>query len=189
MVQQAIVAAIESWVENGRQRDAIRDGRTFVLRFGRRFKLVQLANFAIFFFGFGLGIVVLLQGDRTAIILLSVALGGLLSVLSATYVIYLFTSRVIIDDTRVVVRCFGMAISECTAETLSTAYKSSKHRSIVLQCQSGKKTRISTQFDGLQSLVAWLRLRPQSTLTGSIIYWMAAEAPDLDEPSDEDRDF
>lgn len=183
MVQQAVQAALESWVEKGRERDAISDGRTFVLRYGRRFKLQHVGILTIFAFFFGLAAVLVLQDDRTTAILLCLGFFALLTVFSTIYVVYAFTSRVIIDDTRVVVRCFGMAISECAAETLATAYKSPIHESVVLQSNNGKKTRISPQFDGLRSLVAWLWLRPKDTLADSIVSWMEAEAPDLDEPS------
>lgn len=132
-------------------------------------------------FFFGLAALLVLQGDRTTTILLCLGFFALLTVFSTIYVTYAFTSRVIIDDASVVVRCFGMAISECTAETLSTAYKSPIHESVVLQSRNGQKTRISTQLDGLRSLVAWLRLRPKDTLSDSIVLWMEAEAPDLDE--------
>ncbi len=182
MVQQAIQAALESWVEKGRERDAIRDGRTFVLRYGRRFKLQHVGILTIFAFFFGLATVLVLHGERATPILLCLGFFALLTIFSTIYVAYAFTSRVIIDDASVVVRCFGMVISECTAEMLSTAYKSPIHESVVLQSRNGKKTRISTQFDGLRSLVAWLWLRPRDTLTDSIVSWMEAEAPDLDEP-------
>lgn len=181
MVQQAIQHAVESWVENGRERDVIEDGGTFVLRYGRRFKMQHIAVLAIFAFFFGLGIVLLLLGDRTMTTFACVGFFGLLTVFSTIYVTYVFTSCVIIGDTRVIVRCFGVAISECTAETLSRAYRSPVHESVVLQSRDGSKTRISTQFDGLRALVAWLWLRPPGTLTDSIVIWMEAEAPDMGE--------
>lgn len=184
MLQHAIQVALERWVENGRERDAINDGRTFVLRYGRRFKLQHVGILAVFAFSFGLGVVLLLQGDPATETTACLGLFGLLTAFSAIYVTYAFTSRVVVDDTRVTVRCFGMTISECTAETLSTAYRSPVHESVVLQSRDGRKTRISTQFDGLRSLVAWLRLRPPDTLADSVVSWMEAEAPDMDEPSE-----
>lgn len=184
MVQQAIQLALESWVENGRERDAIKEGHTFVLRYGSRFKLQHVATLAVFAFFFGLAAVLVQQGDLTTMTLLCLGLFALLTVFSTIYVTYAFTSRVIISNTLVVVRCFGVTISECTAESLSTAYKSPTHESVVLQSHNGRKTRISTQYDGLRSLVAWLRLRPRDTLDESIITWMKREAPDLGEPSD-----
>ncbi len=106
---------------------------------------------------------------------------GGLTVFAGIYLTYALASRVDINDERVSVRCFGMTISTCDKDELASAYKSSLHESVVLQRADGKKTRISTQYDGLRALVAWLWQCTDSTLTDSIRDWMLKEAPDVGE--------
>ncbi len=83
---------------------------------------------------------------------------GGLTAFSMIYFTYAQTSHVNVTDNQVSVRCFGLTISTCNKNELATAYKSPIHESVVLQRRDGRKTRISTQFDGLRALVAWLYL-------------------------------
>lgn len=186
MVQQAIQQALETWVENGRDREAIVAGRAFVLRYGSRFKLQCFLFLAIFAFFFGIGLVVMQQGGvgDPAANLACVVLFGCLTAFSSIYVAYALTIRVEIDDAGVTVVCFGRTISQCKTEMIESAYKAPLHASVVLRKHDGTKTRISTQLDGLRALVAWLQLRPEGVLNDSILSWMETEAPDLIEPPD-----
>jgi hypothetical protein len=186
MVQQAIQQAIESWVERGRDRGVLREGDTLVLRYGKRFRLQHLVNLGIFAFFFGFGIVTIRLGiiANLKFEIFYLCMFGGLTAFASVYFTYAQTSRVCITDNQVSVRCFGMTISYCRKDELASAYKSPVHESVVLRDTAGKKTRVSTQFDGLRALVAWLYLCPNEALADSIRDWMLTEAPDLGEPSD-----
>jgi hypothetical protein len=186
MLQHLIHRAIESWVERGRNRDLLKEDGAYVLRYGTRFRIQHIVNSCIFVFFFIFGLITshlgILENPRLEMFYL-LFFGGL-AVLASIYLTYVLTSRVEISDESVSVRCFGLTISTCARDQLVSAYKSPVHESVVLRRVDGKKTRISTHFDGLTALVAWLSMRPRSALTDSIRDWMAREAPDLAETSD-----
>ncbi len=187
MLQQAIQQAIESWVEGGRNRGLLREDNTLVLRYGKRFRVQSFVNLCIFAFFFGFGVVTIQLGiiGNPKFEMVYLCMFGGLTAFSMIYFTYAQTSLVNVTDNQVSVRCFGLTISTCNKNELATAYKSPIHESVVLQRRDGRKTRISTQFDGLRALVAWLYLCPSDALTESIRNWMLDEAPDLGEQSGE----
>lgn len=186
MLEQLIQKAIDAWTERGRNRGLLKRDNCYVLCYSRRFRFrhsTPVCSFAFFFIlawhSIRRGLVV-----NPNIQVFYLLLFGALTLLAGIYAIYALTSRVDISDERVSVRSFGLTISTCSKAELELAYKSPAHPSIILKRADGKKTRISTKFDGLRALVAWLWLRPASTLSDSIRDWMRTEAPDLYQPTD-----
>jgi hypothetical protein len=183
MLQYHIQQAIERWIEAGRHRDAIRDCGFFVLRYSARFRNTQLLNLAFFtiflifgFVGIRMGLVNNWKTKALFLTVFSFATG-----LSLIYVVYVVTSLVTIDNERIQVRCFGRTISRCARENVTRVYRSKSHPSLVIVDNTGKKTRISTQFDGLRAVVAWLAFLPDDVLDESTRKWMYNEEQDPDE--------
>lgn len=181
MLELEIQEALEAWVERGRQREAIAENGLFVLRYGRRFRLQCLGNLGGFVlpFCFGLLVIPIGGGDRSWFEVVFLYLFGAMSCVAAVYLTYVLTSRVDIAEDSVTVRCFGRIRSECHRSDLMSAYKSLGYASVVLVQADGKKTRISTQLDGLGALFFWLCRCPVEVLTDSIRAWMVKQLLEL----------
>ncbi len=177
MLQYYIQQTIERWIEAGRIRDVIRDDHVFILRYGSRFRNIHLLNWVCFSTFLVLGAVGILLGlvVNWKTVLLFLTVFTLATLLSSIYVLYVVTSRVTINNDTIKVNCFGRTISECTRQNVGRTYRSTAHPSIVIVDKAGKKTRISTQFDGLGAAVAWLSLLSDELLDDSIRKWMREE--------------
>jgi hypothetical protein len=176
-LQFEIQQALEKWIEAGRHREAIREDEMFILRYSSRFRSSHLMNLAVFAAALTLGIAAIRFGFvvEWKMILLFSCIFSLAALLCAIYVVYVFTSRVTIERDRVQVYCFWRMHAMCTRENVSRAYRSSSHPSLVIVDKAGKKTRISTQFDGMRALVAWFAFLPDETLDEGIRKWMHDE--------------
>ena len=97
------------------------------------------------------------------------------SLLSLACAIHAFTTRVELTDTGLVSHGFGFVAAEINWDSVTSVRRSPLTPSIVIDTQSGKRIRVSTQLNGLIALARILSRTLPASCDNSIVNWMVEE--------------
>lgn len=193
LISQKTEHWVQNWVEAGQRTDPIQeyDPSVCYLSFGFRYRLQNLITCFIFtavstnFFPalwndlhFDLWLVLIYSG-----IILPIAIVSLVLALSA------LTTRITLMEEGFVIRRFGIESKLIEWSEISKVYRSHVTSAIVFLTNDRRRIYISTQLDGIEAILAYLRHVFDRVDHHSIMNWIMSMPLSHDEARRTESDF